>query len=56
MTKLNCIHDGNHFFIGIYSSLAAIMVEINTGAETIATYVVPGFAPAGFVVYDDWDP
>ena len=31
------------------------MVDSNTGAETIASSVIPGFAPDILFVYDDWD-
>ena len=56
MAKLYCVRDLYCFRFGVNSSLAAIMVERNTGAEIIAYYVIPGFASAGCAVYDDWDP
>ena len=56
MTKLECVRDGNCFRLGINSSLTAIIVEPNTGAETIASSVIPGFASAWFVVNDERDP
>ena len=56
MTNLDRVCDGHCFRLGINSSLAAIMVERNTGTETIASSVIPGFALAWFVVNDDSDP
>ena len=41
MKKLDCVRDGHCFHIVINSLLAAIMVERNTGAETIASSVIP---------------
>ena len=50
MMKLDCVCDGNQFCLGIYSSLAAIMVERSTGAETISSSIIPLFASAWIVV------
>ena len=41
MTKLDCVRDGHCFHIGVNRSLAAIMVERYTSAETIVFSVIP---------------
>ena len=56
MAKLYCVCDLQCFHFIINSSLAEIIVKSNTGAETIASSIIPGFLLAGFVVYDDWGP
>ena len=56
MMKLDCVCDGNHFCLGIYSSLAAIMVECSTGAETISSSIIPLFASAWIFVNNYRDP
>ena len=41
VTKLDCVHDGKRFCLGINRLLTAIMVERSTGTENIPYYVIP---------------
>ena len=56
MTKLDCVRDGQLFFLGINSLLAAIMVECSKGAEIISSSVIPWFVLAWLVVNNYRDP
>ena len=56
MKKLDCFRDGHRFCLSIYSSLAVIMVEHSTSAETISSSIIPWFLLAWIVVNNDRDP